>query len=57
MESPALLLTSKIEDSRDLARRIAGFSSNTTVNVKVWRNNKEKTINVKLGKSPNSYTK
>jgi len=48
---------SKIEDSRDLARRIAGFSPNTTVNVKVWRNNKEKTINVKLGKSPNSYTK
>jgi hypothetical protein len=48
---------SKIEDHRDLARKIAGFSPNTNVNVKVWRNDKEKTINVKLGKSPNSYTK
>jgi serine protease Do len=44
----------KIADSRDLARKIADFSPDTTVDVKVWRNNNEETIKVKLGKFPGS---
>jgi len=44
----------KIADSRDLARKIAEFSPDTTVDVKVWRNNGEQTIKVKLGLFPNS---
>ncbi len=44
----------KIEDSRDLARKIADYSPDTTVSVKVWRGNSEKTLNVKLGKFPNT---
>lgn len=42
----------KIADSRDLARKIAEFSPDTTVDVKVWRNNGEKVIKVKLGLFP-----
>ena len=45
---------SEIDDSRDLARKIADFAPGSTVTVKVWRNDKEKTIKVKLGKFPNS---
>lgn len=44
----------EIEDSRDLARKIADFAPGATVKVKVWRSDKEKTLNVKLGKFPNS---
>ena len=44
----------KIADSRDLARKIAEFSPDTTVDVKVWRNNSEQTVKVKLGLFPNS---
>jgi serine protease Do len=42
----------KIADSRDLARKIADLAPNTTVDVKVWRNNAEQTIKVKLGLFP-----
>lgn len=42
----------KIADSRDLARRIAELSPNTTVDVKVWRNNSEQVVKVKLGTFP-----
>ena len=44
----------KIEDSRDLARKIAGFSPDTVVDVKVWRNGGEQVVKVKLGTFPNS---
>ena len=44
----------KIADSRDLARKIAEFAPDTTVDVKVWRNNNEQTVKVKLGLFPNS---
>ena len=42
----------KIADSRDLARKIAEFAPDTTVDVKVWRNNAEQTVKVKLGLFP-----
>jgi serine protease Do len=42
----------KINDSRDLARRIAEIAPNTSVDVKVWRNNKEEIVKVKLGTFP-----
>lgn len=42
----------KIADSRDLARRIAELSPNTDVDVKVWRNNSEQVVKVKLGTFP-----
>ena len=44
----------KVADSRDLARKIAEFAPDTTVDVKVWRNNAEKTLKVKLGLFPNT---
>ena len=44
----------KIADSRDLARKIAEFAPDTTVDVKVWRNNSEQVVKVKLGLFPNS---
>ena len=44
----------KIADSRDLARKIAEYAPNTTVDVKVWRNNGEQTLKVKLGTFPSS---
>ncbi len=43
-----------IEDSRDLARKIAAYSPDTMVSVKVWRNAAEKLLKVKLGNFPNS---
>jgi serine protease Do len=42
----------KIADSRDLARKIAELAPDTPVDVKVWRNNAEQTIKVKLGLFP-----
>ena len=42
----------KINDSRDLARRIAEIAPNTAVDVKVWRSNKEELVKVKLGTFP-----
>ncbi len=44
----------KINDSRDLARKIANYAPETTVDVKVWRGSSEETIKVKLGKFPGS---
>lgn len=44
----------KIADSRDLARKIAEFAPDTTVDVKVWRNNAEQTVKVKLGLFPSN---
>ncbi len=44
----------KIADSRDLARKIADFAPDTTVDVKVWRDNAEQTVKVKLGTFPGS---
>jgi serine protease Do len=42
----------KIADSRDLARKIAELAPNTNVDVKVWRNNSEQSVKVKLGLFP-----
>ena len=42
----------KIADSRDLARKIAELSPDTPVDIKVWRNNAEQSIKVKLGLFP-----
>jgi serine protease Do len=42
----------KIADSRDLARKIAELSPDTPVDIKVWRNNSEQSIKVKLGLFP-----
>jgi serine protease Do len=44
----------KISDSRDLARKIADYAPDTTVDVKVWRGNKEELVKVRLGKFPGS---
>jgi serine protease Do len=44
----------KIADSRDLARKIADYAPDTTVDVKVWRANKEELVKVRLGKFPGS---
>jgi serine protease Do len=43
-----------ISDSRDLARKIADYAPDTTVDVKVWRNNKAESVKVKLGMFPGS---
>ena len=42
----------KIGDSRELARRIAEIAPNSMVDVKVWRNNAEQIVKVKLGTFP-----
>ncbi len=44
----------KIADSRDLARKIADYAPDTTVDVTVWRGNKEENVKVRLGKFPGS---
>ncbi len=44
----------KIDNSRDLARKIADIAPNTTVDVKVWRNGGEQSVKVKLGRFPGS---
>ncbi len=41
-----------INDSRELARKIAEYAPNTPVEVKVLRNNQEMTVNVTLGTFP-----
>jgi serine protease Do len=43
---------SKIADSRDLARQVAGYSPNAKVDVRILRGQKEQTISVKLGRFP-----
>ncbi len=42
----------KIADSKDLARKIADYAPDTTVDVKVWRGSGEQSVKVKLGKFP-----
>jgi serine protease Do len=42
----------KINDSRDLARKIAEYAPNTNVDVRIVRDGKEQTIKVKLGQFP-----
>jgi serine protease Do len=42
----------KVADSRDLARQIAGFAPNARVDVRILRGQKEQTVAVKLGKFP-----
>src|SRR5262249_23149559 len=44
----------KVADSRDLARQIAGFQPDTTVEVKLMRAQKETTVQVKLGLLPSA---
>lgn len=44
----------EIADSRDLARKIAGFTPGTTVDVSIWREGQSRVIKVKLGRFPNS---
>lgn len=44
----------KIQDSRDLARKIAEFAPGTAVDVDVWREGAKKSLNVKLGRFPSS---
>lgn len=44
----------RIENSRDLARKIAEFSPGTTVDIKLWRNNNSESLKVKLGRFPSS---
>lgn len=41
-----------IADSRELARKIADIAPNTRVDLRILRNNKEQTVNVKLGTFP-----
>jgi serine protease Do len=43
-----------INDSRELAQKIGDYAPNTTVDVKVWRGNKEEIVKVKLGTFPTS---
>lgn len=41
-----------VNDARDLARRIAAYPPNTTVDVTVWRDGKAETVKVELGTMP-----
>ncbi|MFN3505856.1 MAG: Do family serine endopeptidase [Allorhizobium sp.] len=41
-----------VRDPRDLARRIAAFAPNTTVDVALWRDGKATEVKVKLGELP-----
>ncbi len=57
LEAQDAILTvdgSKIEDSRDLARKIAAYSPGSKVQVGVWRDGANKTIPVELGRFPSS---
>lgn len=47
----------RIEDSRDLARKIADYTPGTTVKVSVRRGDRDMTIDVKLGRFPSSEPK
>lgn len=44
----------RINDSRELARKIAEYNPDTEVDVKILRNNQEMTVKVKLGTFPGS---
>jgi serine protease Do len=44
----------RINDSRDLAQRVGDYAPDTTVDVRIWRANKEETVKVKLGTFPSS---
>ncbi|MGQ0674154.1 MAG: Do family serine endopeptidase [Hyphomicrobium sp.] len=44
----------RINDSRDLSRKIAEIAPNSMIDVKVWRGSSEKVIKVKLGTFPGS---
>ncbi len=44
----------KINDSKDLARKIADLRPDATVDLKVWRGGAEQSVKVKLGKFPGS---
>ncbi len=44
----------KIKDTKDLALKVAEFAPNTTVDVRVMRKDRERTIKVKLGLFPSS---
>ncbi|MCX5493101.1 Do family serine endopeptidase [Kaistia dalseonensis] len=41
-----------VDDARNLAQIIAGYSPNSTVKLGIWRNGKPETVDVKLGKLP-----
>jgi serine protease Do len=43
-----------VEDARNLAQIIAGYSPDTTVKLGIWRGGKAEDVNVKLGKLPGS---
>lgn len=43
-----------VSDARELAKRVAGYPPETTVDVTVWRDGKEQSIAVKLGTLPGS---
>ena len=43
-----------IADSRELARKIAAYAPDTTVELKIKRQNKEQTVKVRLGTFPNT---
>ena len=43
-----------VEDARNLAQIIAGYSPDTTVKLGIWRGGKAEEVNVKLGKLPTS---
>lgn len=45
---------SPIKDSRDLARKIAGYSPGAKVAVGIWRDNDERVVDVELGRFPSS---
>lgn len=45
---------SEIKDSRDLARQIASLDPKSTARITVFRDGREKDINVKLGRFPSS---
>jgi serine protease Do len=44
----------RIADSRELARKVAEFAPNTSVDVRIWRSNAEQVVKVKLGLFPRS---
>ncbi len=44
----------KIEDSRDLARKIAGLDPKTSAKIKVFRQGREKVVSVRLGLFPDN---
>ena len=45
-----------VEDSRDLVRQIGGLDPNHKTELTIWRDGKEQTISIKLGKQPGDET-